>query len=350
MKTTRSTLFILPFFLFGLLVAVALSSAALPVRAAPRAQDTTPTPATQEITPTLAAPVTPCRECHLDVADMWSHSPHAHAYDDPTFQDWWEGQGKPGDCLLCHTTGYQATSGTFTTEGVSCEGCHGETQADHPPAVVTTRADTEYCGGCHTTTHSEWRLTGHAAADVGCMDCHDPHSQKALFEVADDMCLNCHEDEMGDYLEDTHIQKDIGCVDCHALVIPPKVPPEDGIVPTGHAFTISPATCVACHTDTLHAGFALPGYENGAATAATEEITPTVTAEPIETAATTKNTLTPQQQIQTLEAALASQSMTLLFQGGVIGLVLGGTTAWFIAHNARRRREPEEPEHDADEK
>jgi predicted CXXCH cytochrome family protein len=350
MKTNRSVLLAVSFLLVGLLAGLALLSTSGPVHAAPLAQDPTPTtPVTQEVTSTLTTSGAACRECHLDVADMWSHSPHAHAYDDPTFQEWWEGQGKPGDCLSCHTTGYQATSGTFTAEGVSCEGCHGEVQADHPPAVVTTKADTEYCGGCHTTTHSEWRLTGHAAADVGCMDCHDPHSQKALFEVADDMCLNCHEDDMGPYLEDTHIQQGIGCVDCHALVIPPEVPPDDGIVPTGHAFTISPATCVACHTDALHSGFALPGYENGAAMAASSEITPTATTKPIETAAPTAPALTPEQQIQTLEAALASQSMTLLFQGGVIGLVLGGTTAWFIAHNVRRRREPEEPEHETTE-
>src|SRR5690606_11669549 len=99
--------------------------------------------------------------------------------------------------------------------------CHGEVGTEHPPAVVEIKADTEYCGTCHTTTLGEWRSTGHGSEDIGCMDCHDPHSQGPLFEVADKMCLNCHEDSMGDYLEDLHIQEGIGCVDCHALVIPP---------------------------------------------------------------------------------------------------------------------------------
>ncbi len=98
------------------------------------------------------------------------------------------------------------------------------------------------------------------------------------------MCMNCHEDTMGDYLEDLHIEKGIGCVDCHALVIPPEEMPEDGIVPTGHAFTITTATCIACHTDTLHAGFSLPGYENGAKAAANETPTDT-TIEPTPVAA-----------------------------------------------------------------
>src|SRR4030067_491876 len=149
--------------------------------------------------PTPPPPQAPaCTECHLDITDTWSDSPHAHAFDDPAFQEWWQGNGQPEECLSCHTTGFQSTSGTYLAEGIACEACHVAPQGD-----------------------------------------------------------------MGAYLEDLHVQKGIGCVDCHALVIPPETPPEDGIVPTGHTFTISPATCVACHTDALHAGFAMPGYENG---------------------------------------------------------------------------------------
>jgi predicted CXXCH cytochrome family protein len=176
--------------------------------------------------------------------------------------------------------------------------------------------------------------------DVGCTDCHDPHNQQPLFEAADDLCINCHKDDMGDYLEDLHVQKGIGCVDCHALVIPPDTPPEDGIVPTGHTFTISPATCVACHTDALHAGFAMPGYENGPKATAGGE--PTAVAEPPTLLAVEDSSLSPDQQIQTLETALASQNVTTLMQGGIVGLVLGASTAWFMAHNVRRRETEDE--------
>jgi predicted CXXCH cytochrome family protein len=318
--------------LFGLLVTTGLALA---------------TPDAQQATPTPPTPVKECGECHLDIANHWSHSPHAHAFDDPVFQDWWTGRGQPGECLLCHTTGYQATTGEYVAEGVSCEGCHGQTDPNHPPAVVSVKADTEYCGSCHTTSLGEWRLTGHAAANVGCMDCHDPHSQGSLFEVADDMCLNCHKEDMGNYLEDLHIQKGIGCVDCHALVIPPETPPEDGIVPTGHQFTITTDTCVACHTDTLHAGFSLPGYENGAKAANGEETVATPEAgETADTQGAAETVLAPEQQIQALEAAVASRSLTALFQGGVVGLVLGGSTAWFVAHNARRGRAEQEQNND----
>ena len=305
-------------------------------------------PSIQEDDPAPKMDGQDCQECHLDVTKDWSTSAHAHAYDDPFFQERWVGMGSPENCLSCHTTNYVASSGEYTSEGVSCEACHDNAEGEHPPAVIPTKADTEYCGTCHTTTLSEWKKTGHATSDVGCMDCHDPHSQDALFENPDDMCINCHKDGMGDYLNDLHVTKDIGCVDCHALVIPPEEIPEDGIVPTGHSFDITPQTCVACHTDALHAGFTLPGYEHGASEAveaqsevgdqekgAAPEPGPTIEEEP------QMNTA---QRIQALEAALASAKVSNLFQGAVIGLVLGGSTAWMVARNLRDIPEDEEEE------
>jgi predicted CXXCH cytochrome family protein len=287
-----------------------------------------------------------CRECHLDVADSWSHSPHAHAYDDPGFQQQWIGLGSPDNCLACHTTNYIASSGEYDAQGVSCKACHGTATVNHPPEIVPTKADTDYCGSCHTTTLSEWRKTGHASADVGCMDCHEPHSQQPLFENYDDLCINCHQDDMEDYLNDLHVQKDIGCVDCHALVIPPDVAPDDGIVPTGHSFNITPETCVACHTDALHAGFHLPGYENGAA--ANGDSQPVASVEEGEEGAKPlehpedDSEMSSTQQIQALETALASSRVSSLFQGAVIGLVLGGSTAWVVGQNLRRQSEEDE--------
>lgn len=281
-----------------------------------------------------------CADCHPDINNSWTVSPHANAFSDEVFANRWESLGEPGECLVCHTTGYQMTSNSYQAEGVQCEACHGEVVEDHPPQVVPVRADTDYCGSCHTTTLGEWRLTGHAGAGVDCMDCHDPHSQKALFDNPDEMCLNCHREDMGAYLEDIHIKKNIGCVDCHALVIPPETEPIDGIVPTGHSFTISPATCVACHTDSLHAGFSLPGYEGGAKsgndeTAVTEVPDISTLIENSENHMEASG-LTSQQQIQALQASLASSRLSSLFQGGIIGLVFGSATVFFLARNRRR--------------
>ena len=306
-----------------------------------------PQPAVQETVGSSTTIDQTCTDCHPNVEDSWAASPHAHAFDDEEFTSRWEAMGKPGECLACHTTGYQSSTGAFNGKGVQCEACHGETVEGHPPAVVPVKADTEYCGTCHTTTLSEWRQTGHGMADVGCMDCHDPHSQKALFENPDDMCLNCHKEDMGPYLEDIHIQKGIGCVDCHALVIPPEETPDDGIVPTGHTFTITPATCVACHTDSLHAGFSLPGYEDGAKAANGEE-TGNSESEQTDTALETVaesgsegEALSTEQRVQALEAALASTRLSTLFQGGIIGIVLGGITVYYMGRNRQGAEESE---------
>jgi predicted CXXCH cytochrome family protein len=276
-----------------------------------------------------------CQECHLDVKSHWEDSRHAQAFSDPYFQEQWTAAGEPDECLACHTTNFQPATGEFDAEGISCEACHGKVSGEHPPEAVPIKADTEYCGTCHTTTLGEWHQTGHATEDIGCMDCHDPHSQKPLFDAPDDLCINCHKDSMEDYLEDLHVQEGIGCVDCHALVIPPDEIPKDGIVPTGHAFNITPATCVACHTDALHSGFHLPGYENGAKDAVLGE-----DGEPVPVllkAEVRQNELSLEQQVQALETALASQRITLIFQGAFVGLVLGGTTAWLVSQNIRAR-------------
>jgi predicted CXXCH cytochrome family protein len=286
-----------------------------------------------------------CQECHLDVSKDWEPSPHAHAFDDPYFQQQWEGLGEPEECLSCHTTNFNPATGEYEVDGISCQACHGEVTDAHPPAPVPILADTEYCGSCHTTTLSEWHRTGHAAQGIGCNSCHDPHSQQNLFEDHDQLCINCHEDTMDHYLEGIHEENDIGCVDCHALVIPPDPIPDDGIVPTGHAFTITPATCVACHTDALHAGFSLPGFERSNANGTTTEVSNEEGGEEsAEEAAVESTQLSPQQQIQALESALATRNISILFQGAVIGLVLGGSTAWIVANNVRSRRPQEEKE------
>lgn len=302
-------------------------------------------------TPEVGAP--DCQSCHLDVTAHWEQSPHAHAYDDPVFQEQWAALGNPDDCLRCHTTGFEPATGEFKAEGVDCETCHGPLSADHPPEPIPVLAGPQQCGDCHTTTLGEWHGSGHAVAGVDCMGCHNPHSQQPLFADPDQMCLNCHEDTMGDYLEDLHYSKDIGCVDCHALVIPPDTVPQDGIVPTGHGFTITPATCVACHTDSLHSGFSLPGYEHGAASAEdgedgeeTEQVGFVPDDRPTSGDGKNETSTSAEQQVQVLEAALASRRVTMLFQGGLVGLTFGGLMAWFVASNARARREHEEGEHD----
>jgi hypothetical protein len=70
----------------------------------------------------------------------------------------------------------------------------------------------------------EARLSGHTGtADVGCMDCHDPHGQAALFENPDDMCKECHKEDLAamDKVQgELHLRENITCASCHTLDVP----------------------------------------------------------------------------------------------------------------------------------
>jgi hypothetical protein len=307
------------------------------VSAAPPTQDEAGASPTPEPTPAE------CQSCHIDVAGHWDTSAHAQAFTNPKFQEQWSAQGQPSDCLSCHTTGFDPATSQFVEEGVECQACHGVVGVEHPPKPVPILATAQFCGECHTPTLGEWRRTTHATEGVDCMACHDPHSQQPLFADPDAMCVNCHLESVGDYQADLHYGKGIGCVDCHRVLLPTETLPDDGLVATGHAFAISAVTCIACHSDTVHAGSALPGYEHGAAQANIDEgeISATgFTPPPAENAAPGNETVMSVEEPASLtSASLASRQSVSLFQGGIVGLVLGATTAWFVASNARARRE-----------
>ncbi len=48
-----------------------------------------------------------CVACHKDVQETWQNGSHGNATSDPIFTKAWTEQGKPGACLVCHSTGYQ---------------------------------------------------------------------------------------------------------------------------------------------------------------------------------------------------------------------------------------------------
>ena len=82
-----------------------------------------------------------CQECHLDISNHWENSPHANAYVNEAFQEKYTDLGEPVECLACHTTGFNLSTGSFDQEGVACESCHGAVKTDHPPEPVPLLAD-----------------------------------------------------------------------------------------------------------------------------------------------------------------------------------------------------------------
>jgi hypothetical protein len=203
----------------GLLLGLAgMAAAADHAAAMPAAQGSgTPSPAAE-------VPQKACTDCHPDVLNAWKDSPHAHASDDPVFQEGWVNMEQSPECFLCHKAAYQAETGQYLAVGVTCEACHGPADAGHPPAEVPIRSDEEYCGTCHPTTLGEARLSGHSTLnEVRCVDCHDPHSQAILFENPDDMCKDCHEEDlakMDEAVSGVHLRENIPCAYCHTLDVP----------------------------------------------------------------------------------------------------------------------------------
>ncbi len=65
-----------------------------------------------------------CYECHQTEVLDWSQTTHAIGAKTETFLEIWEDEDRSGECLRCHTSGYDEATGEFTFEGIGCEACH----------------------------------------------------------------------------------------------------------------------------------------------------------------------------------------------------------------------------------
>lgn len=115
-----------------------------------------------------------CAECHEDIYNLETRTPHAHALQ--TLKN--IHQDANANCVACHTVGFGLPTG-FKTElttphlaGVQCESCHGPAAAHAANEMDLTRRPRqeiagEVCGGCHTganhPTYDEWKSSGHFA-------------------------------------------------------------------------------------------------------------------------------------------------------------------------------------------
>lgn len=134
-----------------------------------------------------------CVTCHEEQYEEWNDTAHSKAYSDPEFQAAWDENGNPDDCLQCHTTGFDESTGEYSYEGVTCEACHGAgftMQVDKSP---------ELCGSCHTgeygrDKYEEYTEGIHAGSGVTCASCH-AYEGSHTFEVESGACATCHTDE-----------------------------------------------------------------------------------------------------------------------------------------------------------
>jgi predicted CXXCH cytochrome family protein len=217
-----------------------------------------------------------CATCHTEFEMTWQSGPHGEAGTDPRFVEEWTNQGKPGACLVCHTTGYDPATATYEMAAVTCEACHGPAPADHPKSPMPVDRTTDLCGRCHSDTRfgwQDWKVSTHYQRGMDCATCHDPHSA-ALKKVAgpreakksdevSELCINCHKEYSMDFSYTSHNQKGIACVDCHVRHL------EDAertahTVPD-HSFNASLASCNTCHGEQMHSPTEAGNAEDNAA-------------------------------------------------------------------------------------
>ena len=265
-----------------------------------------------------------CATCHTGINDVWKETRHAQAFSSPIFQRDWSDLGKQTNCLECHTTGFDPVTGKYVQEGVSCESCHGPLVAGHPANPMSIQPNAEVCAKCHKTTTDEWRASKHGQEGIECKSCHNPHSQTPKASSITELCSNCHKDNGSSFTHGTHAQAGLECSNCHMYSKPRTEDPIEGLVATGHTFTVGSDACVGCHQDTVHSRDEIVKLSG--------EVTELKTAD-IDTLQ--KTVQDQQEKITTLESQSTIRLYTGLAQGAIIGLIIGCVAAWIVSQRIR---------------
>jgi predicted CXXCH cytochrome family protein len=229
-----------------------------------------------------------CTECHTEFQMTWMNGAHGQAGSDPIFLADWESQGKPGACLVCHTTGYDPATATWKSDNVSCEACHSG-DGEHPKSAMTTDTSPDLCGRCHSDTRfgwQDWQGSTHYQRGMSCVTCHDPHSASLKitynrdgsgFRDASQLCINCHQEASMNFPYTSHHQQGVSCVDCHLEHLESQAPAAPHTVPD-HSFSASLKTCNTCHAEQMHADAPAISTENSGTPV---EVAPVVEATPV---------------------------------------------------------------------
>ena len=203
-----------------------------------------------------------CAACHTEFETKWHAGPHGQAGSDPVFLEDWTKQGKPGACLVCHTTGYDPAAGTWESDNVSCTACHGPAPADHPKSPMPVDRSPDLCGRCHSDTRfgwQDWQGSTHYQRGMSCTTCHDPHSAALKvtgprdgsgYKDGSQLCINCHQEASMNFPYTAHHEKGVTCVDCHLNHL--EQPERDAHAMADHSFQANLATCNKCHADQMH--------------------------------------------------------------------------------------------------
>lgn len=92
-----------------------------------------------------------CMRCHVDQAEQWKTTPHAHAWQ--TLVD--AKKDATPECIPCHVVGYQQPGGFQTgadaakLANVQCENCHGMGTKHESFPATAQRMSEKVCITCH---------------------------------------------------------------------------------------------------------------------------------------------------------------------------------------------------------
>ena len=265
-----------------------------------------------------------CAQCHQNIHSEWQGTRHAQAFSAPIFQRDWSELGSQVSCLECHTTGFDAQTGKYAEAGVTCEACHGAFQPNHPDAPMPITPNADLCGKCHKTTTDEWRASVHGQEGIQCQSCHDPHSQNPKADSVTTLCTTCHQDRGSSFTHSTHANAGLECSNCHMFTSPRTTDPIQGLVPTGHTFTVGSDACIACHQDTVHTRNEIVKLSGEVAQL-----------ESVDAATLEQQVQTQEQQINNLKTQSTNRLYIGLAQGAIVGLLTGGAAAWVVSRGIR---------------
>jgi predicted CXXCH cytochrome family protein len=311
-RKQRSLVVFLSIFTLSITIGAALS-VTLPAQAAPAAQ-TGDTPAGSQA----------CKLCHEEIHTDWTTTRHAQAFSSPIFQRDWSELSQQTSCLECHTTGYDASTGTYTEAGVACEVCHGAFNPKHPAENMSITPDATLCAKCHKNTTDEWSASKHSQAGIQCQSCHNPHSQTPMADSVTALCTNCHKDRGDSFTHSTHANAGLECSNCHMYTAPRTDDPIGGLVATGHTFAVGSEACIGCHQDTVHTRDEILKLSGEVAQQQTIDVSGL------------QQTIEDQTQtINSLKTSSTIRLYTGLVQGAIVGLVTGGVAAWVVSRRIR---------------
>ena len=154
------------------------------------------------------------------------------------------------DCKMCHS-GKAEGKTLHPAVSFGCDSCHtGVDASDVPHKFKGDKGLSEkgnaLCLTCHDSAKFD-KKTKHAALDMGCTYCHNPHSSensRLLTSPEPDLCKGCHDASMFEK-KTRHAALDMGCTSCHN----PHSSDMDKLLNSK-----SPELCYMCHNETLFYG------------------------------------------------------------------------------------------------